>query len=147
MGREYSRRAPFSPKNLALVGSTMTLTDIAQTLPSEGVVFVTYGTSGQSNDGLIPVPDYQGAQLTVVLDNNTTSLEANFNLASTGSVLWGSTFNTITAASTANETSSFSLVGVSTAQWAVTSLSANASTAATSLDWTVAATSGSTSQG
>ncbi len=148
MGQEYSRRAPSSPKNLVLVTSTATLTDAVVTLPSEGIAFVTYGTSGNSNDAIIPTPDYKGAQLQVVLDNNTTSLEANFNTATTatGNDFFGSTFNTITANSTANETSSFSLVAVSTARWAITSLSVNATTAATHMDWVLAATTGSTGQ-
>ncbi len=148
MGKETFARPVFSPKNLAVVTSTVTLTDVAATIASEGVVFVTYGTSGISNDVIIPTPDFQGAQLQVVLDNNTTSLEANFNTATTGAAndFFGSSFNTITANSTDNETSSFSLVAVSTAKWAITSLSVNATTAATHMDWTLSATTGSTGQ-
>ncbi len=148
MGKETFARPVFSPKNLAVVTSTATLTDAVITLPSEGVAFITYGTSGNSNDAIIPTPDFKGAQLQVVLDNNTTSLEANFNTATTatGNDFFGSTFNTITANSTDNETSTFSLVAVSTARWAITSLSVNATTAATHMDWTLSATTGSTGQ-
>lgn len=146
MGREYSKRAPFSPKNLAVATSTVTLSSAMQTLASEGVAFVTYGTSGKPSDAVIPNPDYKGAQLTVVLDNNTTSLEANFNTASTANTFWGTTFNTITINSTANETSAFQLVAVSTSQWAITALSPNLSTGAASVDWALSATTGSTGQ-
>ena len=139
MGVEQFSRPVFSPKNLAVVTSTVTLTDVAATLASEGVVFVTYGTSGNSNDAIIPTPDFAGAQLKVVLDNNTTSIEANFNTDSTGNVFFGSSFNTIAIASTANDTTFFGLTGFSTSQWAITSLSST-------IDWTLSAGTGSTSQ-
>ena len=109
------------------------------TLTNEGVSFVTYDTSGQSNDAEIPDPSYAGVRKVVILDNQTTSLEANFNTDSTGSVLFGSTFNTITAASTANNPISFGLIAVSTDQWAVEFLSSTG-------DWTLAASTGSTGQ-
>ncbi len=139
MGLEQFSRPVFSPKNLAVVTSTATLTDAVITLPSEGVAFITYGTSGNSNDAIIPTPDFKGAQLTVVLDNNTTSIEANFNTDSTGNVFFGSSFNTIAVASTANDTVFFGLTGFSTSQWAITSLSST-------IDWTLSAGTGSTGQ-
>ena len=139
MGVEFSRRAPFSPKNLAVVTSTVTLSTAVQTLASEGVAFVTYGTSGNPSDAIIPDPDYAGAQLTVVLDNNTTSVEANFNTASTGNVFFGSTLNTITVDSTLNDTLSFQLTGFSTSQWAITAISST-------IDWVLSASTGSTGQ-
>ena len=139
MGREYSKRAVGFSGGLAVPTNAVTLSTALQTLKNEGINFVTYGTSGTPSDAQIPGAPYAGAMLTVVLDNNTTSIEENFNLASTGDLFWGSTFNTIAVASTVNDTMSFQLTAQSTSQWAVTAISST-------IDWTLSATTGSTGQ-
>jgi hypothetical protein len=139
MGREYNKRAVGTAGGLAGPISSMTLTDVAQTL-SLGFTAVTYGTSGVSADVLVPEPAAVGDQIGVAVSNGTTSLEANFNLPTTGSVLFGTTFNTLAVASTAGSIApSFSLVAISTSQWALASISST-------VDWTISATTGSTGQ-
>lgn len=125
---------------------SVTLSTAMKTLTNEGVSFVTYATSGKASDAVIPNPSYPGVRKTVILDNQTTSLEANFNLATTASVIWGTTFNTITVASTANDSPAFTLIARTTGSWALESWTANASTGATSVDWSLSATTGSTGQ-
>jgi len=145
MGREYNKRAVGTAGGLAVPVNSITLTDAAQTLAVGGVNAVTYGTSGISNDMLLPAPNV-GDVVKVVMNNGTTSLEANINTAATGSVFFGTTANTITANSTANDSSAVELIGVSTSQWGVVSLSVNGTTAATHMDWALSATTGSTGQ-
>ena len=146
MGVEKVNRPLLGASGFLIPVETVTLSSALQTLAGEGVSLVTYGTSGVANDAQIPSPHYAGQQMTVVLDNNTTSLEASFYTHSTGQTFWGTTFNTITINSTANETSAFSLIAATTARWAVVSLTANLSTAAASVDWALSASTGSTGQ-
>lgn len=125
---------------------SVTLSTAMQTLANEGVSFVTYGTSGKPSDAVIPDPSFKGARKTVILDNQTTSLEANFNLASTGKTFWGTTFNTLTIGSTANDAPAFELVAQAATRWAIVNRTANLSTAAAGVDWVLSATTGSTGQ-
>lgn len=139
MGVEKFKRPILGTQGFAEVTETATLSTAVQTLASEGISFVTYASSGKASDAIISAPNRAGVRKTVVLDNQTTSLEANFNTASTGSVFWGTTNNTITAASTVNDPTFFELVAVSTSQWALVNLSST-------VDWTLSATTGSTGQ-
>lgn len=138
MGQEYNKRAVGTAGGLAVPVNAITLTDAAQTLAVGGVNAVTYGTSGISNDMLLPAPGV-GDVVRVSLFNDTTSVEANINTAATGSVFFGTTANTASIASTGALGASLELVGVSTSQWAVTGLSSTAHFAFT-------ATTGSTGQ-
>lgn len=143
MGREYNKRAVGTAGGLAVPVNTVTLSTALQTLAVGGVNAVTYDTSGNPSDAVFP-PPITGDVVRVIMNNATTSLEANFNTDSTGSVFFGTTFNTITANSTANDSSAFELIAVSTSQWGVVSLSVNGTTAATHMDWALSATTGST---
>lgn len=145
MGREYNKRAVGTAGGIAVPVNSVTLSDTAVTLAVGGVNAVTYGTSGNSNDALLPAPNV-GDVVRVIMNNATTSLEANFNTDSTGSVFFGTTANTITANSTANDSSAFELIAVSTSQWGIVSLSVNGTTGATHMDWVLSATTGSTGQ-
>ena len=137
MGREYSKRAVGTAGGLAVPVNTVTLSTALQTLAVGGVNAVTYDTSGNPSDAIFPAPA-PGDVVRVTLNNGTTSLEANFNTDSTGSDFFGTAFNTITIASTAGTlVPSFELTGVSTSQWAITAISS-------SVDWTLAASTGST---
>jgi len=125
---------------------SLTGTNAAQTLSADGVSVLTYGTSGISNDFILPNPSRVGARKDVLVINNTTSVELNINTATTASVIWGTTWNTITisAASTGSPggtpagTASLALIGVSTSQWAVTPGS--------TFNWDFSGSTGSTSQ-
>ena len=141
MGVEKEYRPVLGSEGFLVPTETVALSTAVQTLAGEGVSFVTYGTSGDPNDAIIPAPFYAGQQMTVVLDNQTTSLEANFNTATTaaGEDFFGSTFNTITVTSTINSNIFFSLTAASTAQWALTNLSST-------VDFSLTATTGSTGQ-
>ena len=139
MGVEKFKRPVLGETGFSLPVETQTLSTALTTLTNEGVSLVTCDSSGQANDAKIPNPSRAGIRKIVVLDNQTTSLEANFNTASTGSLLWGTTFNTITAASTVNDTISFELIGASTSRWALVNLSST-------VDWTLSASTGSTGQ-
>jgi hypothetical protein len=141
MGIEYNKRAVGSQGGLALPVNAITLSSAVQTLAVGGLNAVTYDSSGNASDVLIPAPDRAGQVIRVVLNNATTSLEANFNTFSTatGKEFFGSTNNTITIASTAVVAPSFELVSVSTSRWAVTAISST-------VDWTFSATTGSTGQ-
>lgn len=139
MGVEYSRRSVGQAGGVAEPVTAVTLSSAAATL-SLGVNAVTYGTSGLASDMLLPDIGAVGQRVVVALNNGTTSLEANINTGSTGSVFWGSTFNTATIASTAGSlVPHIEFVAVSTSQWAVASISSTA-------DWTLAASTGSTGQ-
>jgi hypothetical protein len=139
MGVEKFKRPVLGTQGFAEVTEAVTLSTAVQTLANEGISFVTYASSGKASDALIPGPNRVGVRKIVVLDNQTTSLEANFNTASTGTVFWGTTANTITAASTVNNPISFELIGKSTSQWALVTLSST-------VDWTLSASTGSTGQ-
>ncbi len=138
MGREYNKRAVGTAGGLAVPVNSITLTDVAQTLAVGGVNAVTYGTSGIANDMLLPPPN-SGDVVRVALFNDTTSIEANINTDSTTSDFFGTAGNTVSIATTGVLGASLEFVAISTAQWAVTVLSATA-------HWTFAATTGSTGQ-
>ena len=146
MARQKEFRPLFGSEGFVEITETITLGTAMQTLSNRGVSFVVYDTSAQPNDAVIPDPDFIGQTKYVLLDNQTTSLEANFNLGSTARVLWGTTFNTLTVNSTANDAPAFQLIAVSTSQWALLNRTANLSTAALSVDWALSATTGSTGQ-
>lgn len=140
MGVEYNKRAVGQGGGITLPVNTVTLSSAAATLLTYGVNAVTYDSSGSASDAIIPGPKRAGDVVAVVFNNGTTSLEGNFNTSSTGVTLFGSTLNTITAASTGGSlVPHFELVAVSTSEWALTSISST-------VDWTIAATTGSTGQ-
>ena len=139
MGIEYNKRAIGRTGGLVEQLSTATLSTAAVTL-ARGVNAITYGTSGNASDMLLPDIKSVGEKVTVVVNNGTTSLEANINTGTTGSVFFGSTLNTVTIASTAGSlVPHIEFVAVSTSQWAITSISST-------VDWTLSATTGSTGQ-
>lgn len=144
MGIEYSKRAVGQAGGVVLPVNTASLSSAAVTL-AVGVNVITYDSSGAASDMILPSPQ-AGSVLKVVMNNGTTSLEANVNTDATGNTFFGSTFNTITANSTANDSSAFELVGVSTSQWGIVSLSVNGTTGATHMDWALSGTTGSTGQ-
>lgn len=124
----------------SLTGSTAT-----QTLSAHGVSFITYGTSGKANDFIIPAPPAAGAIKYVHAVNNTTSVELSFHLGSTATVFFGTTANQVNlaAASTGSPAvpsgaPSFTLIGVTTAQWSIN--------VSSTFHWDVVASTGSTSQ-
>ena len=139
MGVEKFKRPVLGTQGFAEAVESVTLSTAMKTLAGEGVSYVTYSSSGAASDAVIPNPNRAGVRKIVVLDNQTSSLEANFNTASTGNVFWGTTANTITAASTANNPISFELIGKTTSQWALVTLSST-------VDWTLSASTGSTGQ-
>ena len=145
MGREYNKRAVGTAGGLAVPVNSVTLSDVVVTLSVGGVNAVTYDSSGNSSDMLLPRP-ITGDVVRVILNNATTSLEATINTHSTLSDFFGTALNTITANSTANDSSAVELIAVSTAQWGIVSLSVNPTTAATHMDWVLSATTGSTGQ-
>ena len=145
MGREYSKRAVGTACGLAVPVNSVTLSDVAVTLAVGGVNAVTYNASGNSSDMVLP-PPITGDVVRVIMNNGTSSLEANINTEATGSFFFGTAFNTITALSTANDSAAVELIAVSTAAWGIVSLSVNGTTAATHMDWALSATTGSTSQ-
>ncbi len=141
MGVEYIKRSVGQTGGLAVPVNSVTLSDSVVTLVSGGVNAVTYGTSGISNDAIIPAPNIAGEVLRIALDNATTSIEANFNTDTTGNNFFGTTgSNTISIGTTAGTLAySFELTSVSTSQWAITAISS-------SVDWTISSTTGSTGQ-
>ncbi len=141
MGVEFSKRTVGRTGGLAVPVNSVTLSDSVVTLVSGGVNAVTYDTSGDSNDAIIPAPNIAGEVLRVALNNATTSVEANFNTDSSGNAFFGTTgSNTIAIASTAGTlVPCFELTSVSTSQWAFTVISS-------SVDWTISSTTGSTGQ-
>ena len=141
MGVEYSKRSVGKTGGLAVPVNSVTLSDSVVTLVSGGVNAVTYDTSGNSNDAIIPAPSIAGEVLRIALNNATTSVEANFNTDSSDNNFFGTTgSNTIAIASTAATlVPSFELTSVSTSQWAITAISS-------SVDWTISSTTGSTGQ-
>ena len=112
---------------LKLSTQALTGTDAAQTLSADGVSFLTYGTSGISNDFILPTPVFPGQVKFIFAINNTTSVELNINTNATANTFWGTTFNTATlaAASTGSPggtpagTAMLGLVAHSTTQWAI----------------------------
>ena len=127
----------------ALVHPTEALTgsSAAQTLKPHGASFLTYGTSGKANDFILPDPKRAGEVKYVFVNKATSSEELSIHLASTLRLFYGSTFNGVTIAATTVSpagTAALTLVGVSTAQWAVN--------AGSTIDWDFAASTGSTSQ-
>lgn len=138
MGFEYSKRAVGRSGSVAVPVTSVTLSTALQTLGA-GFNAVTYDTSGNPSDALIPAPTQVGEVVRVALFNDTTSVEANFNTAATGSKFFGTTANTITSAATATLNAGFELTALSTSQWAVTALSATS-------HFTFTSTTGSTGQ-
>lgn len=137
MGNEYARRPFFSPLGMKHRVSTVTLSTAVQTL-NPGLNLVVYGTSGVAADALLPEPSFVGEEITVVLNNGTTSLEANINTHATSSVFYGTTFNTATVATTAADPPTIQFIAASTSQWALFQ--------GTTASWTLAGTTGSTGQ-
>ena len=129
---------------LKLSTQAVTGTDAAQTLSDDGVSFITIGTSGISNDILLPTPNYPGQVKHIFVVNNTTSVELNINTNATANTFWGTTFNTIDCAAVSTGgpggvpagTMSLTLVAHSTTQWAVTPGS--------TFNWDFSASTGST---
>ena len=129
----------------AVAVESLTGTDAAQTLSADGASFLTYGTSGISNDFIIPDPEFSGQVKYVLAVNNTTSIELNLNTAATSHTIWGTTCNTIScsAASPGGPggvpagTMALTLIAASTTQWAAFPGS--------TFNWDFTATTGSTS--
>lgn len=139
MGIEYNKRPIGQTGGLAVPVNSVTLSTAAQNL-AVGINAVTYDTSGVASDMILPAIKSVGEVVSVAVNNATTSLEANINTASTATTLFGSTFNTATVASTAGSlVPAIEFTSVSTTQWAITYLSST-------VDWTLAATTGSTGQ-
>ncbi len=136
MGREYNKRAVGTAGGLAVPVNTVTLSSAVVTLAVGGVNAVTYDTSGNPSDALLPQPNL-GDVVRVALFNDTSSVEANINTDTSGSVFFGTTANTITIGATATLNALLELTAISTAQWAVTGLSST-------VHWTFSATTGST---
>ena len=134
-----STNASFREDIESLTGSS-----VAQTISAYGVTFLTYGTSGKTNDFIIPNPPLAGLHKTIFAVNNTTSVELNLNTASTANTFWGTTFNTavIAAAATGSPggtpsgTAALFLVSASTTQWALV--------AGSSFSWDLSGSTGST---
>lgn len=146
MGKEYSKRPTFSPESRAYPVNTATLSSAAVTL-KRGLNLITYSSSGKASDMLLPDPGFIGEEIIVLVDNQTTSLEANINTGATGQLFYGTTFNTATVATTAIDAIPIQLVAATTAQWAVLSYPAlPASTAAYGVGWSLSASTGSTGQ-
>ncbi len=134
--------------SLAMKTEAITTTNTPQTLSADGISFVTYGTSGITNDLILPAPPKAGAIKHILVINNTTSVELNINTATTdaGDVFWGTTWNTatISAASTGSPggtpagTVALMLIAHSTSQWAIVPGS--------SFNWDFTATTGSSGQ-
>ena len=124
---------------------SLTGSSVAQTLSAYGASFLTYGTSGKTNDFILPNPPAAGIQKHVFVVNNTTSIELNLNTASTANTFWGTTFNTATLAAeatgspggTPHGTIALTLIAQSTSQWALVSPSTKA--------WDLTGSTGSTS--
>lgn len=153
MGFQKSKRPILAPKGIKVTSVTngrvtlptesITASSAAQTLAANGVSFITYGTSGKTNDIIIPNPPAAGVVKYIYAINNTTSVELNLNTASTANVFWGTTFNTAVAAGastgspggTPSGPPAITLIGVSTSQWA-----ANFSS---TFHWDLSATTGS----
>ena len=134
MGRKYF------DQRLGVNVATATLSSAVTSLVADTHNFVTYGTSGVANDMLLPNISYKGQQVVVVVDNNTTSIEANINTAATGDVFWGTTLNTATIATTGEDGGiSIAFTAVTTSQWGVSAMSSTG-------HWTFSATTGSTGQ-
>lgn len=141
MGREYSKRPVGFAGGINIPINSVTLSDAVQTLADEGINLVTYGTSGNSNDMILPKPSLVGQVVKVVVDNQTTSLEANLNTDSTGNLFWGSTNNTITIAAdeAVTDVPFLEFTAATTSQWAVTAMSSTG-------HWAFSLSTGSTGQ-
>lgn len=125
---------------LRLPVETKTGTSVAQLLLDHGVSILTYGTSGKTNDFILPPPPAAGTYKKILLNKNTSSEELNITQLSSAGVFFGTTFDTITvAASTVNTMGSIALelVGTSTTSWAVT-------TVGSTIIWDFSASTGST---
>ena len=60
MARQKEFRPLFGSEGFVEITETITLGTAMQTLSNRGVSFVTYDTSGQPNDAVIPDPDFIG---------------------------------------------------------------------------------------
>lgn len=139
MGFFKSKQPILAPAGIR-VGKTLTLTSglrlpvenvntaaAAPTLSPVGVSFITYGTSGQPGDVILPNPPAAGIVKHIFVVNNTTSVELNINTRSSASPFFGTTYNTatISAASTGSPggtpagSAYLGLVAQSTDVWAV----------------------------
>lgn len=133
MGRKYFDQRLGVPVNTASLSS-------AAVTPAVGHTFVTVATSGKSNDVILPITPFKGAQITLVVDNQTTSAEANINTPSTGNLFWGTTNNTATIVVTSTNTdNAFIEFSAASSQWAVTDMSSTG-------HWAFSLTTGSTGQ-
>lgn len=148
MGYQKSKRPILAPKGVKLAGSggrltvpteALTGTTVAQTIAQNGASFLTYGTSGKTNDFILPAPAAAGVVKEIFVLKNTSSEELNITTATSGNVFWGTTFDTIVvAASTVTPagTPYLRLVGASTSQWAVA--------VGSTINWDFSGTTGST---
>lgn len=141
MGREYHKRPVGFSGGLNVPLNSVTLSTDPQTLADEGVNLVVYDTSGQANDMILPKPSIVGQVSSVVVDNQTTSAEANLNTHTTGALFWGSTNNTATivVTSTDPDVPFIEFTAATTSQWAITGLSSTG-------HWTFSLSTGSTGQ-
>jgi len=138
MGIEYNKRSVGKTGGVAVQVNPITAAAGAATL-TLGVNTVNYASSGVAADLLLPEVSTVGEKISVLVTNGTTSLEPNINTATTGSVFFGTTSNTVSVASTVNANSSIEFVAVSTSQWGVATISST-------VHWTFTATTGSTGQ-
>lgn len=122
----------------------VTLGAALSTLAAQGVSFVTNAATatGSGRGSVIPDPPRAGALKKVVVDNQTTSLQVAFHLATTGASFFGTTNNTATVAVDSTDTDQIPwlhLVGRTTDQWALDISSTN--------HWTLSESTGSTGLG
>jgi hypothetical protein len=136
MGREYSKRPFFSPAGDAVRVTSLTVGNAFVTLKT-GLNLLAYASSGVAGDIILPEPSFIGQEVMAVLNNGTTSLEANVNTWATASVFYGTTFNTAAPATTGADPPSIHFIANSTSQWAILSMGSTAM-------WTLSATTGST---
>lgn len=136
MGKEYSRRPFFAPQGEALRVTSHTLSTAAVTL-RPGLNLLNYTSSGKASDALLPEPSFIGQEVMVILNNGTTSLEANINTWATASVFFGTTFNTAIPTATQADPPTMHFIANSTSQWAILSMGSTAA-------WVLSASTGST---
>lgn len=140
-GVEFST---FNAEGVRVFTEAVTLTGALSTLSAEGLSFITNAATatGSGRGSVIPNPPQAGAEKRVVVDNQTTSLQVAFFLASTGASFFGSTNNTATVAVDSTDTDQIpwlNLVGRTTGEWAL-QLSSTA-------HWSLSKSTGSTGQG
>ena len=133
-----------SSAGLTLNSATASVAATDITLSAAAVQFVTVGTSGSGREVILPAPRRRGDLRYVFFDNQTTSVDTRVHTATTASVFWGTTYNTLSmaAASTGSPggtpggTVGLVLVGASTSQWALM--------VGTTFNWDLSGSTGST---